>query len=56
MSVWIEVGLTDVCVHPCIHTRKEHNDHVCMLFSHIEGREVLLLMLTFRIGYEMHWV
>ena len=46
MSMWVEVGLTDVpkhmCVHPLARTCKQHSDHIRILFFHIEGREVLL--------------
>ena len=41
--------------HKHTHTCKEHSAHICMLFSHIEGREILLLMLTFRTGFKLHW-
>jgi len=44
-----------VCVYLCTCTHKEHSAHVCMLFPHIGGREVLLLIWTFRAGFELHW-
>lgn len=36
LCLWVEVGLTDVpkhmCVHPLAHTCKRHSDHICVLF------------------------